>query len=371
LKLDIGHDAAGKRITEFHTHRGSKRSAQARLAELVAAVAKRAHVPRSATTVSEYVTERIGQWEKLGRISPKTAERYYELHDNQIAPHLGAIALQDLKATHIECWHATLRVSGRKDGKGGVSALTIRHAHRLLSLALKQAARFDLVLRNVAASEPPPRTVREEIVILDREAVCAVVTQLKDHPVYPKAIVALFTGLRRSEVLALRWNCIDLEQKSLQVREALEETTVGGLRFKEPKSAAGNRTVTLPDIAVSALREQWRAQLEARMALGVGRPTPDMLVFGKLDGAPMSPRALSKEWRQAAASVGLKATYHALRHTHISHLIDAGVDVVRISKRVGHSDVAVTLRTYAHLFDASEDKSAAAINEAVTALLGP
>ena len=194
-------------------------------------------------------------------------------------------------------------------------------------------------------------------------------TQLRNHPIFPKALLALFAGLRRGEVLALRWGHVDFDAKLLRVSQALEETREG-LRFKEPKSRAGKREVTPPDIVVIALRDHWRKQSEQRMKLGGGRLTPDTLIFGELDGGPMSPRALSTQWTAVAAKLGVKATFHALRHTHVSHLVSAGINVVKISRRVGHADVATTLNVYAHLFDAREDKSADAINAAVTALLG-
>lgn len=95
-----------------------------------------------------------------------------------------------------------------------------------------------------------------------------------------------------------------------------------------------------------------------------------MLIFTRLNGEPVSPRAFSKAWGKAAASIGVQATFHVLRHTHVSHLISAGIDVVRLSKRIGHTDISTTLDVYAHLFDAREDKSAEAINAAVTTLLG-
>jgi len=92
------------------------------------------------------------------------------------------------------------------------------------------------------------------------------------------------------------------------------------------------------------------------------------LLFPKLDGSPQSPRAFSKEWAVVAASIGLPVTFHALRHTHASHLIDAGIDVVKISRRLGHASVDITLRVYAHLFRKRDDKSSAAINAAIISL---
>ena len=163
LKLDIGRDAEGQRLVEYRTFHGSKRAAQAKLAELISVVDKGAHVPRSALTVGEHVLERIDQWTRLGKLTPKSAERYRELADNQIVPHLGGISLQDLKASHIERWHATLGVSGRKDGVGGLAPRSVQHAHRLLGKALKEAQRYDLIVRNPAVGETPPSVTREEV----------------------------------------------------------------------------------------------------------------------------------------------------------------------------------------------------------------
>ena len=221
----------------------------------------------------------------------------------------------------------------------------------------------------MAASEPPPKVAREEITILTDDQVRGVVTALAGTPLYAPVMIALFTGLRRGEILALRWQHVDLDNKLITVREALEETKTG-LRFKESKSDAGQRDVALPDIIIDALREHRRQCLQTRLALGVGKITPETLLFSQIGGDPCSPNTFSKDWAKRAAGLGLaEITFHALRHTHASHLIASGVDVVRISKRLGHSSPTVTLDTYAHLFARREDKSAAAINDAVAALL--
>jgi integrase len=222
-------------------------------------------------------------------------------------------------------------------------------------------------VRNVAGDEAPPRAEREEVVILTSDQVRDVVQELKGKPLYTKVIVGLFTGLRRSEILALRWSHIDLDAKMITVREAVEETNAG-LRLKEPKSRAGKRDITLPDIVVDTLRDYRRQQLELRLALGLGKLADDALMFSRLDGSPESPRVLSKEWAAIAKAIGLAVTFHALRHTHASMLIDAGIDIVKISKRLGHANVSTTLDVYSHLFAAREDKSVTAINGAVTAL---
>jgi integrase len=276
--------------------------------------------------------------------------------------------LQKLKAIDIEAWHNALTAGGRKNGKA-LSARTIGHAHRVLSKALKEAARFDLVMKNVASAEKPPKVAEDEVEIVAEHRLKELLDRLRGRAFYPKVVLSLFAGLRRGELLALRWRHIDLDRKLLQVRKALEQTKAHGIQIKAPKSKAGKREITLPDIVVETLREHRRAQLELRVRLGLGKLSDDDLLFPKLDGSPSSPRALSREWPVVADSIGMgDVTFHALRHTHASQLIYAGVDVVTISKRLGHSKPTITLSTYAHLFRQQDDKAAKAINDALAKL---
>jgi len=273
------------------------------------------------------------------------------------------MVLQKLRPLHVEEWHTALRTSGRADGKGGIAARTIGHAHRVLSSALSDAAENELVLRNVMQSKSPPKVADEEVIIV--KDVPAFIAELKasGRNLYVPAMVSLFTGMRRSEVLALRWSRVDLGKKTIQVREALEATKAHGIRFKPAKSKAGRRVITLPDILVDALRDYRKAQLEFRMKLGAGKLQDDDLLFADIDGAPLSPNAVSAAWSDYAKQIGMpEVTFHALRHTHASQLIDQGVDIVTISKRLGHAKPDITLRIYAHLFSLDDSKAAAAIN---------
>ena len=174
--------------------------------------------------------------------------------------------LQKLKAIDVESWHNTLTDSGRKDGRGGISNRTVGHAHRILSKALKEAARFDLIIKNVAHIQAPPKVDGGEVQIIEEHRLQELLTRLRDNAIYPKVIISLFCGLRRSEVLALKWRNVDLDRKVIMVREALEETRSHGIQFKAPKSKAGKRDISLPDIVVDTLREYRRSQLEFRCA---------------------------------------------------------------------------------------------------------
>jgi integrase len=378
LKFEGGprDPVTGKRKICYETFRGTKREAAIKLGELVAAVGGNSYIEPSKVTVAEHVRARVDQWQtaydptaKTG-ISRKTAERYRELVENQIAPHIGDKLLQKTKPADIEAWHTTLRTSGRKDGKGGVSTRTIKHAHRVLSKALDDAVRNDLVAKNVAKLEGAPTVDDDEAQIVAKERIGELIDKLRSRTIYARAIVALFTGMRRGEVLALRWSNVDLNAKLIRVREALEETKEHDIQVKPPKTKAGRRDVSLPIIVVDALREHRRAQLELRVAIGAGKLPEDALVFpAPLKGGHQSPRAFSKEWADVAESIGMpEVTFQALRHTHASQLIDAGVDIVTISKRLGHASPNITLKVYAHLFRKDDSKASDAINAALAGL---
>jgi integrase len=185
---------------------------------------------------------------------------------------------------------------------------------------------------------------------------------LKDHPwLRAVVMVGLGTGMRRGELLALRWKDLNLEKAMLRVEQALEETKLGGLRFKSPKTKHGRRTITLPATTIAALREHLKATLERRLMLGQGKLDDDALVFCTWDNKTHSPNAMSKKWRKAVHAAKIKATFHSLRHTHASSLIAAGVDVLSISRRLGHSSPSITLNVYGHLFR-PDDRAAKVID---------
>jgi len=355
IVIDVRDPQTGQRKRRWHSFAGTKRQAQVKCAELVAAAGKGDYVEPSKATVADFMRARIGQWEAAGDISPRTAQRYRQLVEHQIAPHLGTKVLRKLRPLDIEAWHTALRDS--------VAARTIGHAHRVLSKALRDAAKNDLVARNVCKEQPAPKVEGGERAIV--RDIPALVVALQGWRHSTVAMIALFGGLRLGEALALRWSNVDLDRKIVQVREALEQTKALGIRFKPPKSKAGRRDVAMPDILVEALREHRKAQLELRLQLGIGKLPDDALLFAGIEGRPLSPIDVSCAWGRFATSISMpEITFHALRHTHASQLIDAGVDIATISKRLGHATPGITLNVYAHRFRQDDGKAAAAINAA-------
>ena len=370
LKFDLGRDPfTGRRRVKTKNIKGTKRDAERELRALLSTVDNGSYVEARRDTVAEYTRGRVDQWEASGSITARTAQRYRQLIEHQIIPFLGDMVLQKLKRIDIEAWHSALRLGGRRRGGGGIAARTIGHAHRLLSKALSEAVKDDRVVKNVCKIEPPPKVETGEMVILLQDEVGALVTWMREHGMGPIASLGLFTGLRLGEALALRWSNADLDAGIVRVREALEETAAHGIRVKAPKTKSGRRDVSLPSLVIEILRDHRRRQLELRMQLGLGRMPDDAFVFSTLEGAPRSPSGISREWGAVAASLGIPdVTFHSLRHTHVSQLIDAGVDVVTISKRLGHANPTITLQVYAHLFRKDDSKAADAINAALTKL---
>jgi integrase len=356
IVIDVRDPQTGERRRKWHSFRGTKREAQVKKAELIAALSQGSYVERSKATVAEFVRARVDQWEAAAEITTRTAQRYRQLADNQIASFIGQRPVQKLTRLDVEAWHTALRNSG-------VAPRTIGHAHRVLGKALRDAETDGLVTKNVCKLQRAPKVPESEMVIV--RDLPGFLTKLQGSRLRIPAMVAIFTGMRLGEVLALRWNRTDLEAKVIQVREALEQTRAYGTRFKAPKSRAGRRDITLPDILVDALREHRKAALELRMQIGAGRLPDDALLFSDIHGNPLSSNAMSAAWADFATSAEMpEVTFHALRHTHASQLIDASVDIVTISKRLGHAKPDITLRIYAHLFRNDDGKAAAAINAA-------
>jgi integrase len=357
LKFDAGRDHTGKRKIQYVSFKGSRREAQAKLTELLAAVGQGNYVEPSKVTVISFVRARVDQWEAAGDISVRTAQRYRQLVENQIA-HVENKMLQKLTRLDIEGWHTALRNSG-------LAARTIGHAHRVLSKALSDAERDGAVVKNVCKLQRVPRVSDSEMVIV--RDVPGFIRKIQGERLYVPAIVALTSGLRLGELLALRNSRVDLDAKTIEVCEALEETKAKGVVLKPPKSKAGRRTLTLPEITVEALREHRKQLLERRVKLGLGRLGPDDLLFANLEGKPLRPSAVSSDWGNLAERIGMpEITFHALRHSHASLLIASGVDIVTISKRLGHAKPSVTLAIYAHMFTSDDSKAAAAVNAALS-----
>jgi integrase len=362
LKIDLQPLPGGSRRLHFETIRGSRRDAQQRLAEMLAAVGRGTFVEPSQITVASHTRDRIEQWHSAGDIGNRTAEGYRKLLQHLVAPHIGDTALQRLGTVDIERWHRKLRAAG-------LSSRSIGHGHRLISKSLGDAVRLGMLMRNVAGREgqrAPKVTDAKAVRVLKADEIEDFVDRLRGHPLFPHAAIGLFCGLRSAELLALKWSSI--QGTTLDVSAALEELDGQVPTLKRPKTRAGLRKVTMPSIVIEALQAHHLHVLELRMALGQGKLAPDALIFPASTGEPLRPSNLSAAWGRAVTALKLpRLRFHDLRHSHVSLLVASGLDVVLISKRIGHANPAITLKLYSHMFRSDDAAAADAINRALGA----
>jgi integrase len=170
--------------------------------------------------------------------------------------------------------------------------------------------------------------------------------------------------MRRGELLALQWGDIDLDRGTLRIERSVEETRAGGLRLKAPKTKRGRRGITLPAEAVAVLRAHKVNLLQLRLVLGLGNIAAETLVFGGAEGKLLSPNNVTRAWHRACRANGLPAvSFQSLRQAHASALIRSHVDVLTVSRRLGHSKPHVTLDVYGHLIEGADAAAAKAIDE--------
>ena len=241
LKLDLG-SSGGQRQTRYVTVRGKRQDAERELTRLIAAFDNGSFVEPTKVTVADYLRAWLNGPHGL---AGKTAERYWQLAEQQIIPHLGNLPLQKLRPAHVADWHTKLVTAGGKDGRP-LSAQTTVAAHRVLHRLLARAVAVELLPRNVASAVKPPKVEETEVESLTADQIGRVLKALEGHyPLQPIAVLALSSGARRGEILALAWKNVDLDATTIKIERSLEQTKAG-LKFKAPKTKHGRRTVALP-----------------------------------------------------------------------------------------------------------------------------
>jgi integrase len=277
---------------------------------------------------------------------------------------LGALPILKLAPVHISTAYTRWATEGRRDGKpGGLSPQSRRHIHRILKAALGRAVEEQVIARNPAdvLARHLPKVERQEMKTFTAGQAARLLEAIKRNRVYWPVLVALSTGMRRGEILALRWKNIDLDRGVARVVESLEQNKAG-LRFKAPKTEKA-RAITLPSFTVEELRRLKRQQAEELLALGV-RQAGETLACARRDGEPMPPRSLTHEFAKVAGRVKdvPRVRFHDLRHSHATQLLSAGVHPKVAQERLGHSTITTTLDLYSHVTETMQQDAAAKLD---------
>ena len=247
--------------------------------------------------------------------------------------------------------YAELAKDGRRDGSGGLSAKTIRYVHTTLHKSLVDAVDAGLLARNPAGRAKPPTNTSprsHEMNVWTADELRTFLNHVRDDRLGAAWVLAAHSGMRRGEVLGLRWVDVDLEGHQLSVRQALVSVAYD-LHFTGTKTSTGTRTIALHATTVSALTCHRVRQQHERAAWGDAYDDAG-LVFARENGTPIHPDSMSQSFERHVRGAGLRRIrLHDLRHTHATLLLKAGIPLKVVSERLGHSDPGFTLRTYAHV----------------------
>jgi integrase len=236
-------------------------------------------------------------------------------------------------------------------------------------VALRRARALRLIATNPLEDTVRPKVERKELQTLEPDEAAKLLATAEGTRLYVPVFIALATGVRRGELLALRWRDVDLPAKTLRVVQSLEQTDAG-LRFKPPKTKRSRRTIALPSSAVELLQRHKIAQLEERLQLGLGRDERG-LVFAEITGEPVIPDNFTRKFARLVKRAKIRPiTLHGLRHSHITDLLRAGVHPKIASERAGHASVAITLDVYSHAVPGLQEDAAQRIDGALRKALG-
>ena len=360
ITLDTGIEPDGKRRRYFETvHSSRKSDAQKRLNELLVTLEKGIYTPPGRLTLREYLDRWVKDYVQ-SNLSPRTAEGYEHLCNRHFVPCLGNIKLSGLKPEHLQHYYSEKLSSG-------LSAQTVRHHHTCLHKALQTAVEWGLLARNTADAVTPPRAQQPEMQTWDEYDITTFLEGVRQTPYFALFHTAFFTGMRRSELLALRWCDLDLLLCQAYVTRSLHVLKGGRVVIRQPKSVKGRRMIALSPLTVSVLREHREKQTLERAMLGASLKDDDF-VFSHFDGKPLLPNTVTHAWIKLVRRVGIKPIrLHDARHTHASLMLKQGVHPKIVQERLGHASIQITLDTYSHVAPGLQEAAAARFDQPFTA----
>lgn len=356
--VDIGVDDAGKRRQKWHGSYKTRRDAERASASILRDLDDRTYVEPRNLTLAEYVRS---DWLPLMKQQVKAStwssyERNLELH---VLPTLGSRQLQGLTPGHLNGLYRQLLENGRRNGPAGsgLSAKTVRYIHTTLSKVLNDAVDQELLQRNPAARAKPPRPPRgtASMQFWTPDELRRFLDHARTHRWFPLWRLAAMTGMRRGELMGLRWKDIDFAHARLAIRQTLISISYR-TEISTPKTHR-SRVIDLDAETLGVLRCLYADR---------GHPAADALVFDDGDGAPIHPESVRVVFERLHPHAGVpRIRFHDLRHTHATIALRAGVPVKVISERLGHSTPAFTLQQYAHVIPGMQAEAAQQVADLV------
>ena len=349
-------DSSGKRSSKSGTAK-TQREAADRMAESMAETIRTGRNANTTITIRDYAREWLKTYETRG-VRASTYYAALKTVEAHIVPRLGAERLTDLKTRDVSLWIADLAATGRRDGSGGLRPKTIRNIFGVLATMLSDAASNDLIPRNPCDGVRLPRVERSAARVWDRWEMARFLVAAREagDPMYPIWRLMCDTGMRRGEVLGLRWD--QIETLTYEVAIVRTRVSVGGRMAEgEPKTLAGRRRITVAAETIDALarHRERQEQIAARLEM-----PPTEYVCAMDDGRPMDRSAFRRRWLKAVERAGIPyASPHKARHTVPTVMLEDGAPVHIVAGRTGHASGAVTLKMYAEYLPRADREAAA------------
>lgn len=341
--------------------KGKKADAEKRLREFLTAEDRGLPIQTEKITTAEWLSRWMSEVVIPNR-KVRTVERYEGIIKNHIVPVVGHVPISRLGPTHIKKVHSNL-------AEKGLSASTVECCHWVMSAALTYALRMEVVYRNPVQAVEPPKVVKKEVQPPLMQTVNKILCLSREDrsDMYPALWLATYTGMRRGEVLGLHWSNVELNSGQLHVSQALVRTNRLGLILDTPKSPASRRVIDIDDETVNVLCDHKVAQMESRLMLTGSYKDNDLVFANDIGGLP-NPMRLTRALGRYAERAGAGNMHlHDLRHFHASVLLQSGMNIVLVSKRLGHSSVSMTLDIYGHLLPGWQKEAATAFAKAMSA----
>ncbi len=281
---------------------------------------------------------------------------YRAILDKHLLSALGHVLVQKLTAQHIQKLYAQKLEEGLSSGR-------VLNIHAVLHKALDHAVRINLVIRNVSDSVELPRLEQHEIQPLTAEQAQRFLAAVRERRLEGLLTLALVTGMRKGELLGLKWQDIDLEEGSLQVRRTVGFVTGRGFVEGETKTKSSKRKIMLPQFVVQMLKRHRTLQLETRLKAGTRWIDHD-LVFCSIYGGFLHPMTVFDHFTRALNDAGLpRIRFHDLRHSAATLLLSMGVPAKVVQEILGHSRISMTLGVYSHVLPGMQQEAMGKMND--------
>lgn len=341
----------GKRNRMYKTV-DSMKEAKAVMRQMIVDMERGIAVRKSPKKISEWLDEWLELY--LPNIEETTRIGYKTKIKNYIKPALGDIYLQSLRAEHVQKLVNDMIARG-------LSPKNIRDTYNNINAAMKKAVILRMIPFNPCEGVVLPKLKRYKAKVYDLDMIHHLLDVAKGTDMYLPILLCVTAGLRRGELLALRWDNIDFKNNTLQVRSNMvrgEEDFI----IKSPKTEAGVRDIRLGEEVMAVLREERKRYLEDALMKGIGFQNLNFVIRQK-DGSPIRPDSMSQKWRRFLEDNRLPSIrFHDLRHSNATALIQAGVNPRVVQQRLGHSDVNITLNTYTHVLPEMDIEAAAKLD---------